>query len=45
MELLERLAMRFGLMRLDEVVRKCRKEDKRTSDDVWCVCIVKREGC
>ena len=34
---LRRLAMRFGLMRVDEVVKKCNKEDKRSSDDVWCV--------
>jgi hypothetical protein len=33
----ERLAMRFGLVSMDEVIRKCRKEDKRSSDDVWCV--------
>jgi hypothetical protein len=37
MKLLERLAVRFGLMRMDEVIRKCRKEDKRSADDVWCV--------
>jgi hypothetical protein len=35
--LIERLAMRFGLMGMDEVIRKCRKEDKRSADDVWCV--------
>jgi hypothetical protein len=34
---MERLAMRFGLMGLDEVVKRCRKEDKRSADDVWCV--------
>jgi hypothetical protein len=33
----ERLAMRFGLVSMDEVIRKCRKEDKRSADDVWCV--------
>jgi len=37
MTLLERLAVRFGLVRLDEVIKKCRKEDKRSADDVWCV--------
>jgi hypothetical protein len=35
--LMERLAMRFGLVGMDEVVRKCKEEDKRSSDDVWCV--------
>jgi len=35
--LLERLAVRFGLVKMDEVIRKCRKEDKRSADDVWCV--------
>jgi len=34
---MERLALRFGLEKMDEVVRKCREEDKRSSDDVWCV--------
>jgi sugar-specific transcriptional regulator TrmB len=34
---LERLAMRFGMGRMDEVIRKCRKKDKRSADDVWCV--------
>jgi hypothetical protein len=37
LRLLERLALRFGLERIDEVVKKCRKEDKRSADDVWCV--------
>ena len=37
MTLLERLAVRFGLVRLDEVIKKCRKEDKRSADDMWCV--------
>jgi len=35
--LIERLAVRFGLGEMDEVVKKCRKEDKRSADDVWCV--------
>jgi hypothetical protein len=35
--LMERLAVRFGSGRVDEVMKKCRKEDKRSSDDVWCV--------
>ena len=35
--LMERLAMRFGLVGMDEVIRKCRKKDKRSADDVWCV--------
>jgi len=35
--LIERLAVRFGLKGIDEVVKKCRKEDKRSADDVWCV--------
>jgi hypothetical protein len=35
--LLERLAVRFGLIKLDEVIRKCKPEDKRSADDVWCV--------
>jgi hypothetical protein len=35
--LMERLAMRFGLVGMDEVIKKCRKEDKRSADDVWCV--------
>jgi hypothetical protein len=35
--LMERLAMRFGLVGMDEVIRKCKKEDKRSADDVWCV--------
>jgi len=34
MDLLERLVKRF---QLDEVVQKCNKEDKRDSNDVWCV--------
>ncbi len=37
---LERLAIRFGLggrRGIDEVVRKCKEEDKRSVDDVWCV--------
>jgi hypothetical protein len=33
----ERLAMRFGLMGVDEVIKKCRKEDKKSADDIWCV--------
>jgi hypothetical protein len=37
MMLLERLAMRFGLVGMDEVVRKCKEKDKRSADDVWCV--------
>jgi hypothetical protein len=37
MTLSERLAVRFGLVGLDEVIRKCRKEDKRSAEDVWCV--------
>ena len=24
-------------LELNEVVKKCRKEDKRSADDVWCV--------
>jgi len=24
-------------LELNEVIRKCRKEDKRSADDVWCV--------
>jgi len=35
--LLERLALRFGMKDLNEVIRKCKPEDKRSSDDVWCV--------
>jgi len=30
------LAKRIEL-ELNEVVKKCRKEDKRSADDVWCV--------
>jgi hypothetical protein len=37
MTLLERLAVKFGLIKLDEVIRKCKPEDKRSSEDVWCV--------
>jgi len=37
LSLIERLAVRFGLGRMDEVVKKCRKKDKKSSDDVWCV--------
>jgi hypothetical protein len=33
----ERLAMRFGLLEMDEVVRKCKEKDKRSANDVWCV--------
>jgi len=35
--LMERLAKRFGLIGMDEVVRKCKEEDKRSANDVWCV--------
>jgi len=35
--LVERLAMRFGFVGMNEVVRKCKEEDKRSADDVWCV--------
>jgi hypothetical protein len=34
MYLFERLVKRF---QLDEVLQKCNKEDKRDSNDVWCV--------
>lgn len=37
MTLLERLAVRFGMNDLNEVIRKCKPEDRRSSDDVWCV--------
>jgi len=33
----ERLSVRFGLVSMDEVIKKCREEDERSADDVWCV--------